>query len=168
LIKLPTEKPAVFARFVYWIYHRSLDMDGVKQQYFNSLAELWVLADMREAPLLMNCILSEMGTLVVDKWIVPMSNLTYAYENTSDEAGLRRFMGDIITLTAEPELLTKEENYSKTALWDILKIVWGMDKSKKLSRDQVKDIDMCKYHHHEAGTQCTGEGCKRIAVAAEK
>jgi len=99
-----------------------------------------------------------MRDIIVRTWTVPTLHLTFIYENTTSTAELRRFVVEEIVYTGGVETLmsddSKRVNWPPEALWDVLKLVWGMESSKKMTNEKLADMDVCAYHRHEEGVRC--------------
>lgn len=152
VVTLQDEEIAVFERFIAWIYRVKIEYDEPKNYWV--LCKLWCFADRREVPLLMNACLDAIRDKVAKIWLVPTAQLAYIYKNTTENAGLRRLVRDLIAKTSGPEILDSNKDWDGEMLRDLLKIVWGLKPSEELNKKQVEALDVCQYHQHEEGVKC--------------
>jgi hypothetical protein len=94
IIKLETEEPAVFEEFVMWLYTKSTTRDN-RFQHYESTTKLWIFADRRKIPLLMNEMIDSFKQSVLVGWtmnIMPNKVINNIYENTPESSRLRRML----------------------------------------------------------------------------
>ncbi|KAF2163329.1 hypothetical protein M409DRAFT_26366 [Zasmidium cellare ATCC 36951] len=153
-IKLPTEEVDTFSTFVLWLYRGTVEIDTSKTETFTDLAKLWIFADRREIPLLMNVCIDTFRNEIIRVWMVPTTSLDIIYENTAPSSGLRRFA---IHAIGSMYVLKKEQGmeWPKEALCDLLHFKWDWDKSMNLNKEAYAKVDVCQFHHHEEGMTCT-------------
>ncbi|KAK4540190.1 hypothetical protein LTR36_009688 [Oleoguttula mirabilis] len=161
IVKLPTEDANIFGQFVAWMYTRRFDLDSMDTNTaFSTMCKLWAFADRRQVPLLANVTINALRDRIAKDWTVPTPQLNYIYENTTADAGLRRFCIRVIANACKSESLTgadKREMWPEDALFDALKILWEQrdhDKTKRWIKEDLLRLDMCKYHIHSAGVRC--------------
>ncbi|KAM3416227.1 hypothetical protein BST61_g7833 [Cercospora zeina] len=152
---LADEEVAIFEKFVYWIYSRKIEY-GSDDNAFAVLCRLWVLADGRQVPLLMNECVNTVRDKVGELWTAPTRSLSYIYKNTMPDSAMRRLIVQLIARTGGPSLLEDENpDNCKEMLVDILKVVWDLDASKKWTKRDVQNMRLCpEYHVHEDGIKC--------------
>ena len=164
-VELPTEDAATFKRSVKWIYTRRFETGTLNSaKVFAAICSLWVFADRRQVPMLANAMIDKLRNRVVDRWEVPATQLCFIYENTTANAGLRRFAVPVITRACKSDIVrkrTSRSDWPEDALWDVLGILWELrDKNdtKLMDKDEVAALDMCQYHTHEDGVRCSKGG----------
>lgn len=157
-VKLPTEDVETFQLFIGWIYTRRFDTDDGLD--YSAMCQLWAFADRREVPALMNIMIDQIRSRVVATWMVPSANLAYIYENTTEDAGLRRLVVELISVTCGPSLLDAStlEGWCEQAFWDIFHAVWTLKdtgQTKVWTKEHVCAMDLCEFHCHEKGVRCS-------------
>ena len=160
VVELREETVDTFERFVFWLYTRKYDAATTSADGFHSICELWLFADRRQVPLLANVMINAMRDGIVKHWIVPTNEVELIYNNTTEGPPLRQFIVWVIsnTIPASEAMNPK----GRAALWpaeflrDILKSVWTLrdSGSKRLSKQEVANVDMCTFHQHEEGVKC--------------
>lgn len=137
-----------------------------------SIAKLWIFADRREIPLLMNEMVDFLHQKMVAAWYLPNSTLTESYDNTTEENCLRRMVVDMYaTLTGSTQaasMLNKSNCYPQHFLIDP---VQGLIEraSRMLTKKEYRKADMCpSFHVHEEGVSCTKKGKKRSSGEMEE
>ncbi|KAK4502536.1 hypothetical protein PRZ48_005961 [Zasmidium cellare] len=157
-VDLPTENVDTFSHFVLWLYRGIVQPDMSLSNTLTDLVKLWIFADSREIPLLMNVCLDVLKKEIVRTWTVPTYDLERIYDNTTPSSGLRRFAIHAICSTfgidKEPE---PRLDWPKEAMWDMLCFKWDWEKSKKLDKEAYAKIDVCQFHQHEEGVSCKGK-----------
>lgn len=156
IIKLKTEDPLVFERFAHWLYTNKIT-DDTRKSGFGIIIDLWLFADRRDIPLLMNEMIDALHKGITDQWLMPTDCLHKVYENTTEGSALRRILMWSMSRTVRSSLF--EENYAKRwprkALLDVLRLVLDDRLTPILSRDQCQKASMCPtYHVHEDGASC--------------
>ncbi|KAF2214130.1 hypothetical protein CERZMDRAFT_8286, partial [Cercospora zeae-maydis SCOH1-5] len=110
----------IFEQFVHWIYSRRIDC-GSDAEPFHILCRLWVLADRREVPLLMNECINTMRDKSSELWMAPAICLPYIYKNTMPGSAMRRLLIQLIARTSTSLLLERiDMDFSKEMLVDML------------------------------------------------
>ncbi|KAK5133208.1 hypothetical protein LTR08_008043 [Meristemomyces frigidus] len=88
VIELPTEETEVFER-----YTREWDRpEDTEPSDFLAICKLWTFADRRQVPLLMDDMIDELHTEFLRMWCLPITELKFIYENTTDGSKLRKFI----------------------------------------------------------------------------
>lgn len=153
IFKLQEEDAVVFEKFIAWTYSRRIDHDPVDKTC-SILCKLWVLADRRQVPLLMNECINAMRDRIVSNWELPSSCLSYIYKHTMAKSALRRLVVDIIGKSAGESLFDNGDKYfGRDTLLDILKVV--LARSETWSKEDVREAKLCpEYHVHEEGVTC--------------
>ncbi|KAF7196293.1 hypothetical protein HII31_02360 [Pseudocercospora fuligena] len=75
-IRLAEEDATTFSLFVHWLYTRKIhvsDEAADHEQTFETLCDLWLFADRRQVPLLMNACIDALRDAIVKAWVVPTS-----------------------------------------------------------------------------------------------
>lgn len=149
------KRSPIFEQFVHWIYSRRIDC-GSDAEPFHILCRLWVLADRREVPLLMNECINTMRDKSSELWMAPAICLPYIYKNTMPGSAMRRLLIQLIARTSTSLLLERiDMDFSKEMLVDMLKVVWDLDASKRWTKIEVRKMRLCpEYHVHEDGVKC--------------
>lgn len=166
MVELPTEDLTVFESFVGWLYTRQLPGAASADISLHDLFELWMLADRREVPMLMNTTLDA----IRDQWFTHTGTLSAElhnlYANTTEKSGLRRLVVDLIAHLSDPsKIMTtagKDGSWPEQAVWDVLRVVWSLQHTgrRAMSRYDVIAMDMCQYHCHEKGVRCARSSTK--------
>ncbi|KAK4895765.1 hypothetical protein LTR27_006247 [Elasticomyces elasticus] len=91
VVQLKDENAKVFEHFVCWIYTGKLPDQPAKGNNIDLLCELWLLADRRIVPLLMNQALEGLSEEIYRTSSMPINMMPKIYENTVAESGLRRY-----------------------------------------------------------------------------
>ncbi|SMR49747.1 unnamed protein product [Zymoseptoria tritici ST99CH_3D1] len=85
-IMLPEEEVGLFQRLVHWLYSGEIELEALAENGWDSmLSRLWVLADRRDIPLLMNMCIDALLGRIAQKWEVPNGSvMNRVYENTME------------------------------------------------------------------------------------
>lgn len=164
VIQLESEEPAVFEGFVRWLYTSRAREDTITAQsapeYFTSIVKLWLFADRREIPLLMNEMINSLHRSVVAVRVLPTNTLEEIYANTTGESALRRFVVDAYASLGSGQLaesiLEDNKEYAKIFLVDWIKSLTATDPRRPpLSIEQYAKAEPCHFFHvHEEGVHC--------------
>lgn len=167
-IELETEEPAVLEGFVKWLYTQKFLQDKITEEnnveFFESVVKLWIFADRRGIPLLMNEMIDCLQQSIVEAWILPKLTITEIYNNTTEESGLRRMIVDTYASLAGDEQATgmmyDSDVYMQNFLIDLVKSLIAEDSRKPpLTQEQYEKVEMCpSFHVHEEGVQCKKKG----------
>lgn len=165
VIKLETEEPAVVEGFVKSLYTGKARTDEItqdnSQSYYMSIVKLWLFADRREIPLLMNEMIDSLHQSVTTAWILPIMTIEEVYENTTARSALRLMVIDMFKSISERSLAARikkdSEELSKDFLIDwIASMIEANPRNLPLSKEQYKALEMCpRFHIHEEGVGCT-------------
>ncbi|EME84630.1 uncharacterized protein MYCFIDRAFT_173579 [Pseudocercospora fijiensis CIRAD86] len=153
-IRLEQEDEQTFGLFVHWLYTRHIHVspeDADRAAQFETLCDLCLLADRRQVPLPMNAIIDAMRDVVVKIHKLPLPQLNKIFDNTTTDAGLRRFCVAVIVNVMHSS--TGSELFSRECLIEIMKLVWK-DGGNKMTKENLKSLDLCQYHWHEEGEKC--------------
>lgn len=157
VIKLESEDADIFGRFMLWLYTGRIT-DGTLQVTQTLVVDLWLFADRRNIPLLMNEMVNELHGSVADSWIVPTHCLRTIYENTSEGSALRRLLIYSVCRTYSPKDEVKKRQvdaWPQAALAEMLGYFLGIPPPTFLPKEQYKALEMCpEYHVHEEGVTC--------------
>ena len=179
VIKLDTEEPAVFEDFMKWLYTRQHRSDTIvrstRKRYCNSIIKLWIFADRRDIPLLMNEMIDSLQQSVVSAWtLLARSTIKELYTETTVESPLRRMVVDMYTSIAgeswSGNLTDVSDDCIKDFLLDLVKgFIANNTRKPLLTKEQYKKVEMCPaFHVHEEGAKCTKKGTKRSSDEMEK
>lgn len=178
IIRLATEEPAVFTGFVKWLYthkHRADKItDANDTEYYMSIVKLWIFADRRDVPLLMNEMVDLFQQSMVASWILPSGTIKEIYNNTTQESALRRMVVDMHASLSgcgtRAHIPYNSKFYTQNFLIDLFKsLVATSPRRPRLSQEQYKKVEMCPaFHVHEEGVKCTKKGTKRSSDEMEK
>lgn len=178
VIKLETEEPAVFEGFVKWLYTHKPRTDKIthadNMQYYMQIVKLWIFADRRGVPLLMNEMIDLFHQSVVEIWITPGNTIREVYDNTTENSTLRRLLVDVYTNLAGdkhvPFMTHNSGVYTAEFYCDLVKsLITGDSRRPLLSAVQFRKVEMCpSFHVHEEGVKCTKKGIKRPSGEMEK
>ncbi|GAB7360233.1 hypothetical protein MBLNU230_g7993t1 [Neophaeotheca triangularis] len=157
-ITLKTESASSFAHLVRWMYTRQLPNRGTMQEG-DSLIQLYILADRRMVPLLMNAVIDQLRNLVAETGTFPTHRLKDIYKNTIEGSPLRKFTIDIIGRTSYAKDILSDDQLSwwpLEAIVDLTRSVWTATPCARLTtEDQIKGMDTCHFHTHEEGFFCS-------------
>ena len=153
VVELPEDEVKVFEAFVIWLYTKTFNDNGEAGNL--SICKLWVFADRRQIPKLVNDMIEDSRKKSLRVWISPNNELRYLYENTTNGAELRRFVVYFITRYGNPSMLAHEssKNWPRDAFRDLLAHVWQVGTGKK---DEMAVEPLCGFHRHEDGITCAG------------
>jgi hypothetical protein len=164
-IKLDTEAPRTFERFVSWLYTRSITDDDDEKANCQLIIDLWLFADRREIPLLMNEMLDALKDRIVTEKTIPTTLLGTTYERTMPGSALRRMIVHAITATASEPLVaddSKKALWPHDALWDTMKEFLKVPRPQPVGVASYATMDICPlFHTHEEGVRCVSKGTKR-------
>jgi hypothetical protein len=164
-IRLDTETPRTFERFVSWLYTRSITDDDDEKANCQLIIDLWLFADRREIPLLMNEMLDALKDRIVTEKTIPTTLLGTTYECTMPGSALRRMIVHAITNTASERLMaddSKKALWPHDALWDTAKELLRIPRSQPVGVASYAAMDICPlFHTHEEGVRCMSKGTKR-------
>lgn len=174
VIKLETEEPVVFEGFVKWLYTKDFRSDEINKhnnkEYFMSIVKLWIFADCREIPLLMNEMIDRLQEAVHTVWLLPRNTIREAYSNTTARSALRRMIVDTYKTLGGIGLghdMTKDDGYDyrcypKQFLYDLMPLLLQVRGQRNLTKEEYNEVDMCpSFHVHEEGVSCTRKRKKR-------
>lgn len=163
VIKLTTEDPLVFRNFVLWLYTNEVADDMLKSGH-SIIVDLWLFADRRDIPLLMNEMINALHLRIADRWIMPIDCLPKVYMDTTEGSALRRMLAWSMSRTMDAGLLEgfHGTRWPQEALTDVLRLILADRSAPPLSQYQYKSERMCPtYHVHEDGASCTDEESTR-------
>ena len=177
VIELKSEEPPVFEGFINWLYTQKARKDkitkGNSREYLLSIAKLWIFADRREIPLLMNEMVDCLQQSVVAAWVFPESTITEIYNNTTEGSGLRRMVvftyASLAGAKHAARMKYDSDVYVHNFVIDLVKSLIGDGLRKPfLSKEQYEKAEMCpSFHTHEEGVKCTKKSTKRSRAEVE-
>ncbi|PPJ55834.1 hypothetical protein CBER1_07453 [Cercospora berteroae] len=154
---LPDTDVDTWERFMVFLYRGEVDEDGANP--LKVLCRLWVLADRREVPLLMNKCIDNIRKEVTAVWCSPAEVLPYVYANTAPGSALRRF---VLLLSARAGQFAKVSPlhpsiagyFDEESRRDLLQLIWEFDDERVWRESDVYDLDPCpEYHSHGPGEE---------------
>jgi hypothetical protein len=157
VINLETEDPLVFERFFLWLYTNRITDDTLKKTH-TIIIDLWLFADCRNIPLLMNEMINALHLRIANSWMLPLDCLNTIYMSTTEESALRRMLTWSISRTMDRKLLegVHGNKWRREALVEVLKMLVDTRGEASLTKGQYKTTSMCPlYHVHEEGVSCT-------------
>ena len=156
---LPTESPKIFQLFKNWLYTRKFQSgEQSDAQYLDTrtICDIWLFADRREIPLLMNIAVNLFKKNILAKWCLPVKLVPYIYENTTDGSKLRYFIVDTFAyLWDESARQNIDLEFGEDAILDIARTL--MARPPLLDKEGYQAKDNCVYHVHEKGVRCNRE-----------
>jgi hypothetical protein len=171
-IKLDTENPQTFERFVSWLYTRSITDDDDEKATCQLIIDLWLFADRREIPLLMNDMLDCLKERILTEKTIPTTLLGTTYERTMPGSALRRMLVHAITSTASERLVADDLRkvlWPKDALWDMMRELLKVPRPIAVGVADYGKTDICPlFHTHEEGVSCAPKGIKRSSEEIEE
>lgn len=162
-VTIATENPRTFEHFVSWLYTRSITDDD-EPATFPLIIDLWLFADRREIPLLMNEMLDCLRDRIVSERNIPMKHLGSFYEQTAPNSALRRMLVHAIVATASERFMADESKklWPHDALWDLSRALMKISRPSVVGVGDYGKMDICSlFHTHEEGVRCPGKGIKR-------
>lgn len=170
-ITLVSENPKTFERFVSWLYTRSITDDD-EPSTFPVIIDLWLFADRREVPLLMNEMLDCLRDRIVSERTIPLKHLGLIYEQTTPGSALRRMLMHAIITTASERSVADESKkalWPQEALWDMMKALLKVSRPTAVGVGEYGKMDICElFHAHEEGARCEVRGVKRSREEVEE
>jgi hypothetical protein len=132
VIKLETEEPAVFEEFVLWLYTKTPRAESTTRdnclQHYESTTKLWIFADRRDIPLLMNEMIDSFQQSVLVGWttnMMPNNVINNIYENITEDCELRRMFTNMywcMGSSAPADAIAKNpEDFHDDFLFDLVK-----------------------------------------------
>lgn len=160
VIILESEEPDVFHEFVTWLYTTKARTDPVTDENFRShcfsYVKLWIFADRRDIPVLMNDMIDTFQRTVVKAWKYPDMVVKEVYNNTTDGSALRRMLIRTFKCIAGENVLTEGCNYPKQFLFDLVRRFAAYPREDQMDEKEYGQIDMCPlFHTHTEGVHCT-------------
>nr|POE79651.1 dolichyl-phosphate beta-glucosyltransferase [Quercus suber] len=163
-IKLETEDVVVFNQFVGWLYTRRIAYVSAlnSSSRYMEIFKLWIFADRREIPLLMNMVIDDFRTCFMKVLVAAHSkSLQYLYDNTTATSQLRTFVGFLTCSTNDFQYMGdeahKNTSWPMEVLRDYLVLVGKMrteNRTWPMTKAEIGNTDTCKYHVHEQGVKC--------------
>ena len=107
---LPEDDESVFEFFVDWLYHQRYDMgvlpsrdqsNEIKDMFMQHI-QLYVLADKYDVPNLKSLVLSQVFLLLKHNLGPTKHIIIYAFQHTSQNAGIRRMFADLLACNLSP------------------------------------------------------------------
>lgn len=132
-----------------------------------AIVKLWIFADRRDVPLLMNEMVDLLQQRVIEAWILPTGIISEIYNNTTEESAIRRMLVDMYANIAGSDeavyIKPDSDDYPKHFLCDWVKSLIATDPRKpRLNKEKYKKVEMCpSFHVHEEGVKCKRKGTKR-------
>jgi hypothetical protein len=158
-IDLPEDDPAVFDIFFHWLFKGTLYSDLTAEGYIplstGLICRTYVFADARGIPDLCNASVNLLFQVTAQKWLFPLADLSYIYDNTVSNSGLRKFVIDkAVYVHSWTSLIEgKLETYPKEFLADVIvrakaiqSFGWDGTTKQKYISDSITEL--CKYHDH--------------------
>lgn len=164
VIKLDVEEPTIFQDFVMWLYTnkaRADESDDMLKKncatHYLSCVRLWIFADRRDIPLLMNEMVDELQKTLARTWQYPDNVIKEVYENTVDDSLLRCMVVDSYKCTADENVLSCDSEYFPSQfLIALVRSLATAPRSAKMSSEEYEQVDLCpSFHVHEGGVRCT-------------
>lgn len=123
-IKLETEDPLVFGGFVLWLYTNKITDESLASKS-TVITDLWLFADRRDIPLLMNEMIDALHLDMTVHWTMPTGRISKIYESTSSGSALRRMIMWSMSRTYDATLLEMNgvKEWPQEALLDMLRLV---------------------------------------------
>jgi len=163
VIELEKEDVDIMEIFVRWLYFGRLcsieddEMDGDLEEM--DLCRLWVFADMRGIPELMNIAINELHENLWDRGPYDHDILPYVLAHTGETADLRRFYVEAYAVSFDLSCFSPDrmDYYDKAFLIALLLRI-GQLRDDPIERENClnnwEKIDICRFHMHEGGTDC--------------
>jgi hypothetical protein len=131
-------------------------------QYFTSIVKLWIFADRRNTPLLMNEMVNVLHQSVVMAWTLPNNVIREVYEDTAEGSALRRMLAHayecIGSLTQADAIAKQPLTIPRDFVIDLVKRLIEPAPRKRLMKEEYQKIAMCpSFHVHEEGVTCTSK-----------
>lgn len=135
-------------------------------EYFLSIVKLWIFADRRQIPLLMNEMIDTLQQFALEVKLLPTSSFREVYANTANASLLRRMLVDMsVRLGSETlaDCMTlRPENFPKDYLFDLVKAQLLTNPPQRLYVTDYGSLELCPFFNvHEEGATCMKKGTKR-------
>lgn len=156
---MTTEDPFVFKNYVQWLYTNKISDDALNSGH-SIIIDLWLFADRRDIPLLMNEMIDALHLMIADSWIMPIDYLPTIYMNTIEGSASRRMLAWSMSRTMGEGLLEGPygTSWPQEAMMDVLRLIVADRLRPTLPRHLYKSETMCPtYHVHENGASCADE-----------
>jgi hypothetical protein len=154
---MPTEDAVIFNLVQMWMYSWIL----ATSTSWDDLVLVWIFGDAHVIPLLQNEAANCIRDKVIEEWLVPSHQLDLIYPATTEVSPLRRLAISLIGKTSNAKTVLSgdvEKYWSKEALLDSARLVWGSSELLLQKQEDVRKWDTCKYHVHEEGVECPKPG----------
>ncbi|GIZ44943.1 hypothetical protein CKM354_000812700 [Cercospora kikuchii] len=154
IFHLPEEEVGVGEIFMVFLYRGELRYPSVFFSALPTLVPLWVLADRRVVPLLMNKCIDAIKREVLQVWLSPYWLLPYVYANTAPNSALRRF---ILLLSVRAGITAQASScdtmlsryYDEESTRDLCNLLWVMKGDRAWCQDDLRKLETCPdYHSH--------------------
>lgn len=146
----------VVERFVLWLNSRRIT-DKTPELDFDIILRLWLFADRRDIPFLMNEMIDCLQRAIIERTTMPVESLHLVYENTSPSCPLRRMLVESFRNLCNPNDFSVEayiDMWPKQALWDLAKALCTIPRPDLSSLELFEQASMCRFHVHEDGVRC--------------
>jgi hypothetical protein len=156
-LELPDVKPSLFDEFQVWLYTQDLQGPTDNSEQICFLANMWILGDQHQIPLLQNQAMDKIFASVAKHHIFAPSAVPDIYTMTVAGSPLRKAVIEIVGWTAE---LEKWDASSGTAGWtieclkDLLLVVHQARESKEVTFPNLPKRDKCFFHVHGKDEHC--------------
>ncbi len=163
VIELESEDVDIMEIFVRWLYFGQLhieDHEKVKCLGEMDLCRLWIFADVRGIPELMNIAINKLhDSLADDEGLHDYDVLPYVLAHTGETADPRRFYVEAYAVSLDLSCFSpdKMEYYDKAFLITLLFRIAQLRSfpiERKKCLNNWEEIDICLFHVHEEGTNC--------------
>lgn len=155
---LPDEDIATWERFMVFLYREEIDLTGIPFSRLDVLCRLWVLADRREVPLLMNKCIDAIKDEVFAKWHRPVDLLPYIYANTAPGSALRRLVLLLVARVGDDTAMVSPFHpstscyFNEESLRELFELVWSLNDDRLWDQGMMLSFKTCpKYHSHGPG-----------------
>lgn len=147
----------MFERFVHWLYTNNIT-DDTRRAGYTMMIDLWLFADRRDIPLLMNEMMNALHLNIAEHWFLPTECLHKVYDNTTAGSALRRMLMWTMSRIMRADMFRGDyaDRWPREAMVDMIRLVLAERPAPTLTKDLYRKVNMCPtYHVHEEGVSCT-------------
>lgn len=157
VLKLESEDADLFGAFVLWLYSGKIT-DGSMKVNQGFIVDIWLFADRRNIPLLMNEMVDELHRSIGDNWTIPAHRLHTIYEHTPERSALRRLLMYSMCRLSGPRLLGTKvhtDEFPREAMVNLLRLMLAIPREPHMMQWEYNPLNVCSaYHTHEEGVSC--------------
>ena len=154
-LELPDVDTSLFDTFQVWLYTRDLEGPDDTHELFLFLADMWILGDQHQIPLLQNQVMDEMFAKNLELklftfWVVPR-----VYERTVEGSLLRKAVIEIVAWKVNFDTFSpSRQGWTIEPLSDLVLAIHETRLSKEFVWPGLPKRDKCFFHVHGKDEHC--------------